>query len=53
MASAVVKPDRATVKRITLDLLYPNGQLKTVVIENNSVTRFGTFEVVPHFWTVR
>lgn len=32
----IVKADRGTVKRITFELLYPNGQLKQVVVENNS-----------------
>ena len=46
MTNAIVKPDRGTVKRITLDLLYPNGQLKTVVLDNSSEEIFGTFSMI-------
>ena len=42
----IVKPDRGTVKRITLDLLYPNGQLKTVVIGSDSEENYGTFSAI-------
>ena len=42
----IVKPDRGTVKRITFDLLYPNGQLKTITLENNSIENIGTFSLI-------
>ena len=46
MTNAIVKSDRGTVKRITFDLLYPNGQLKTVVVDNSSAEIFGTFSMI-------
>ena len=46
MAETIVKSDRGTVKRITLEILYPNGQLKNVVIENSSAELFGTFSMI-------
>ncbi|MDH6025570.1 hypothetical protein [Vibrio splendidus] len=42
----IVKKDRGTVKRITFDLMYPNGQIKTVVVENNCVEDYGTFSAI-------
>ena len=42
----IVKNDRGTVKRMTFELMYPNGQLKTVVIENNSANDYGTFSAI-------
>jgi hypothetical protein len=42
----IVKPDRGTVKRITFELLYPNGQLKQVVVENNCEADYGTFSLI-------
>lgn len=42
----IVKEDRGTVKRITFELLYPNGQLKQVVVENNCEADYGTFSLI-------
>jgi hypothetical protein len=42
----VVKLDRGTVKRITFELLYPNGQLKQVQIENNSGQDWGEISLI-------
>jgi hypothetical protein len=44
--TSIVKPDRGTVKRITLELLYPNGQLKQVQIENNSGQDWGEISLI-------
>lgn len=42
----IVKEDRGTVKRITFELLYPNGQLKQIVVENNCEEDYGTFSLI-------
>jgi hypothetical protein len=42
----IVKADRGTVKRITFELLYPNGQLKQIVVENNCEEDYGTFSLI-------
>lgn len=42
----IVKKDRGTVKRMTFEILYPNGQLKRVVVENDSASDYGTFSAV-------
>jgi hypothetical protein len=46
MKSDIVKLDRGTVKRITFELLYPNGQLKQVTFENDCENDFGTFSAI-------
>ena len=42
----IVKKDRGVAKRITFELLCPNGQLKQVVIQNDSQNDWGTFAAI-------
>lgn len=42
----ILNEDRGTVKRVTFDIVYPNGQLKTVVMENTSEELIGSFRAL-------